>query len=139
MQKYRSLAHILFIITFWISVCLTGLLPSSANPYAQVACPNPTFTAQMPKAAAGRPRPIATGDFDRDGKMDLAIANSINIFSGATIYNVTILLNDGAGGFTVGPGSPIGIGEGPISIASADFNNDAKTDLAVASERSNTV
>jgi uncharacterized protein (TIGR03437 family) len=106
---------------------------------AQTGCPNPTFTGQTPMRAGGRPRPVVAADFNGDGKPDLAIGNSISVFGGVSVYNITTMLNAGGGNFTAAPGSPRGIDEGPIAIAAADFNGDGKMDLAVAGELSKTV
>jgi uncharacterized protein (TIGR03437 family) len=100
----------------------------------QALCSNPSFAPQPPIAAGGRPRPIVAADFNGDGKLDLATGNARSLFSGVTFHNVSVLLGDGLGGFQPGPGSPTGVSGAPISIASADFNNDGKVDLAVAAE-----
>ena len=90
-------------------------------------------------AATGSPFPVGTkptsaavGDFNRAGKLDLAIANSSD-------YTVTVLLGDGTGGFTAAPGSPFPVGTVPESVAVGDFNGDGKPDLAVANFNDNTV
>jgi hypothetical protein len=72
---------------------------------------------------------VAVGDFNGDGKPDLAVAN----FNSA---NVTILLGDGSGGFAA---SSVGAGDGPFSVAVGDFNGDGKPDLAVANRSSDNV
>jgi hypothetical protein len=69
------------------------------------------------------PEALATGDFNGDGKIDIAVAN----FGGSS---VTILLNDGLGGFTPAP-STVPVESDPNSIAVGDFNRDGKLDLAV--------
>ncbi len=78
-----------------------------------------------PFPAGSQPYSVAVGDFNGDGKPDLAIAN---VASG----DVTVLLGSGTGGFTAAPGSPFAVGSYPESVAVADFNNDGKLDLAVA-------
>lgn len=65
-----------------------------------------------------------TGDFNNDGRPDLAIASQ-------TTNKVTVLLGDGNGGFTVR--APIAAGPDPTALATGDFNRDGKLDLAVTS------
>src|SRR5262249_35664636 len=72
------------------------------------------------------PHDVAIADLNRDGKLDLAVANS------GSSNSVTILLGNGSGGFSEASGSPIGVGSQPVSIAVGDFNRDGKLDLAVA-------
>jgi hypothetical protein len=63
---------------------------------------------------------VVVGDFNGDGKMDLAVISN----------ELTILLGNGAGGFTVGNSYSFGPG-GATHIAAADFNHDGKLDLAI--------
>ena len=51
--------------------------------------------------------------------------------------NVSVLLNDGSGGF--GAASNFPVGTNPTDITSADFNGDKKPDLAVANSNSSNV
>ncbi|MBV9960186.1 MAG: VCBS repeat-containing protein [Acidobacteria bacterium] len=65
-----------------------------------------------------------TGDFNNDGKFDIATANwSVN--------SVSILLGDGTGGFASPTSYPIA-GNGPTALTTGDLNSDGKADLAVA-------
>ena len=71
------------------------------------------------------PQAIATGDFNGDGKPDLAVADF-----GDEVY---ILLGNGLGGFAAAPASPFSVGGDPAAVAVGDFNGDGRLDLAVAS------
>jgi FG-GAP-like repeat/Bacterial Ig-like domain (group 3) len=76
------------------------------------------------------PVAIVTGDFDRDGALDIA---SIDYFA-ASVY-ISLGNGDGTFKFPV----PYSVGSGPYSIASADFNNDTFVDLAVVNDDTSTV
>ena len=81
-------------------------------------------------AAGNHPLSVAVGDFNGDGKQDLAVANA------ATPSNVSILLGDGAGNFSAA--TNFGAGSYPLSVAVGDFNGDGKQDLAVANSAQTT-
>jgi len=91
-----------------------------------------SFKAANPTryAAGSSPRSVAVGDFNRDGKPDLAVANH---YSGG----VSILLGNGDGSFKAA--ASYGAGYNPVIVAVGDFNGDGKQDLAVANGDSNTV
>src|ERR1700722_7978033 len=76
------------------------------------------------------PQGIVTGDFNADGKIDLAVANSAD-------NTVSILLGSGDGTFTAQ--TPIAVGIGPDWLVTGDFNEDGKQDLAIVNSGSNTV
>ena len=75
------------------------------------------------------PATVAVGDFDGDGKQDLATADTSS-------NTVTILLGQGNGNFT-GNGS-FGVGSGPRALAVGDFDGDGQQDLATVDEYSDT-
>jgi FG-GAP-like repeat len=91
-----------------------------------------TQPSSSPVGAGANPNSVAVGDFNLDGKPDLATAN----FNSG---DVTILLGNGMGGFTQPAGSPVGAGAGPSSVAVGDFNLDGKPDLAPANAGGNDV
>ncbi len=111
----------------WVPRTLGILLALSASAYAQ-------FTAApgSPFVVGAQPASVAVGDFNGDGRPDIAIANYGS-------NSVTVLLGDGAGGFTAAPGSPFAVGAWPVSVAVGDFNGDGKRDLAIANHNDNTV
>jgi len=96
------------------------VLPASAA----FVSPNP------PIPVGTSPFAIVTADFNKDGKLDLAVANRDS-------NSVTILLGNGDGTFTAATGSPIAGFNGPNSLAVADFNKDGNLDLAVSNGRDN--
>src|SRR5438045_4309070 len=89
-----------------------------------------TNAADININAGSVPQSVAIGDFNGDGKQDLAVAN----FSSNT---VSIRLGDGLGGFS--GSTEVSVGSGSISVAIGDFNGDGNQDLAVANANSNTV
>jgi len=76
--------------------------------------------------AGSNPVLLAQGDFNGDGKTDLAVAN------GST-HSVQIMLGNGDGTFTIGASFSVGTSpaSAPTSIAVGDFNEDGKLDLLV--------
>jgi hypothetical protein len=75
----------------------------------------------------GGPVAVAAGDFDGDGKLDLAAATSES-------GTVLVRLGDGAGGF--GLAAVYDVGVLPISVAVGDFNGDSKLDVVTVNEGS---
>ena len=75
-------------------------------------------------ATGANPVSVAVGDFDADGKLDLATANQGG-------DDVSVLLGNGDGTFRTP--SNISIGSAPTSMAVGDFNGDGKLDLGVTS------
>jgi len=93
---------------------------------------NPTIDKLGPFPGGVSPDFVAAGDFNKDGYLDLAIANRDS-------NNVTVLLGGPGGTFTLAPGSPFAVGKSPSSLAIADFDGDGIPDLAVTNELDNTV
>ncbi len=96
-----------------------------------------TFAGQLILSAGGAgatPTFVTVGDFNGDGKPDLAIANAGNNAGSST---VDVLLNQGDGTF----GAPMiyVLGSDPSSVAVGDFNGDGKPDLAVTDDMDATV
>jgi hypothetical protein len=74
--------------------------------------------------------PVAIGDFNGDGKTDLAVVNRFS-------NSVSILLGNGNGTFDATVAYPVG--SAPTSVAAGDFNGDGRSDLAVTNSYSNSV
>src|SRR6266496_2273846 len=83
-----------------------------------------TFLAASNYPAGLYPSSIATGEFNGDTHLDLAVAN--NAFPGA----VLVFLGNGNGTFQ--PATSYGTGSSPSSVAVADFNEDSRLDLVTA-------
>lgn len=104
--------------------CVTVLVGAGSGQF--------TPAAGSPFAVGNSPVSVAVADFNGDGIEDLAVANSGD-------GTVTVLLGNGAAGFTAASGSPITIGGTPDFLAVADFNRDGAADIAVVNLDSNTV
>ncbi|MFM2294263.1 MAG: hypothetical protein RLZZ350_676 [Verrucomicrobiota bacterium] len=79
---------------------------------------------------SGQTYSVTSADVNGDGKVDLICANN----SGNTL---SVLTNNGSGGFTLG--ASLAIGGGAISVTTADINGDGKVDLIGASAGPNTL
>ncbi len=87
------------------------------------------FTVVPLGAGATNPQGVTAGDFNGDGLTDLVSSNQ-------GTNNISLLLDDGAGGFTV---STWNTGTAPRGVASADFDGDGKLDVVVANSGSGNV
>ncbi|MBI4280834.1 VCBS repeat-containing protein [Candidatus Uhrbacteria bacterium] len=84
-----------------------------------------SFQEVRPAPGVGNgPDAIAAGDFNADGKIDLAVANSAG-------NNLSLLLGSGGGHFKQ-PSINIEIPHSPLGIVADDFNHDKNLDLAAS-------
>ena len=99
-----------------IGVVLAGAQGAAAQ--AASGCATPSFAPAQNFGVGDGPTSIATGDFNSDGKPDLATANNLS-------DNVSVFLGNGTGGF--GAAANFGAGNGPRSVTAGDFNADGKS------------
>ena len=88
---------------------------------------NGTFQSAVNTTVGTRPRYFAAGDFNRDGKQDLALSQT------SSDNNLRILLGNGSGGFSSQSTLSMGVEAAPRGVISADFNADGYLDVAVSS------
>ncbi len=96
---------------------------------AEVLLGNPppntgTFGPPLHYSAGQNPYSAGVGDFNADGRLDLAIVNSVS-------NDVSVLLNNGDGTFQQ-PGLTFAVEANPNAVAVGDFNSDGKLDVATA-------
>jgi uncharacterized protein (TIGR03437 family) len=91
---------------------------------------NGVFSAPRSFAAGSNPSFLVTGDFNLDGKPDLAVANTAS-------NTISIFLGFGNGFFV--PPIDFVTGSAPDWISVVDLNGDGRPDLLVANSKSNFV
>ncbi|PYJ87455.1 MAG: VCBS repeat-containing protein [Verrucomicrobia bacterium] len=92
-----------------------------------------TFKPGASLRAGSLPYALACGDFNRDGRLDLAVAN----YGSYSNADVSVLLANGDGTFQTAVGYRVG--KNLTSVAVGDFNGDGKPDLVVANQHANSV
>src|SRR5262249_52589849 len=90
----------------------------------------PSFFTSPTFAVGTTPVAQVTGDFNGDGKADLAVVNQGS-------NTVSVLLGTGDGTFQ--PKTDYATGATPRGVAVGDFNGDGKLDVAVADSGANSV
>ena len=108
------------------ALAVAGTLLAASLSHAQC---QPTFAAAVNFAVGSVPNAVAVGDFNADGRPDLAVANYLG-------NTVSILLGNANGTFQAAVNYAAGRA---VSVAVGDFNADGRPDLAVANFDSNNV
>jgi hypothetical protein len=85
---------------------------------------NGTFQAGQTILSGGDPIALASGDFDGNGHLDVAVLDH-------TTGGITILHGDGNGAFSTGPGDVYTVGGHPTAIAVGDLNRDGMPDIVI--------
>ncbi len=93
-----------------------------AGTFTLTAMMTPSATAFQAVPVGKDPDAVVDGDFNGDGKFDLAVAN-------ANSNTVSILIGNGDGTFQSAVNYPAG--NDPVALVAGDFNGDGKLDLAV--------
>src|SRR3954453_16053317 len=103
-----------------LAVGLAGATPAAAEI---------SFVAPVTFPAPDAER-LAVGDFEKDGLLDVASANTL-------AGSVSLFHGDGGGG--LGTAATTGVSGQPADIETADFNNDTNLAVAAAGQSSNAV
>ncbi len=125
------------VVTVFILITLTA----SPRAPAQQTSGGVSFLPSVIYPSGGySSQAVAVGDFNGDGKPDLAIANFYycNPYPTCTDGVVGVLLGNGDGTFRPAVGYDTG-GSQAVSVAVADVNGDGRLDLVVANQLSDTV
>jgi len=88
------------------------------------------FAPQVTYPTGTDPQGVAVGDFNGDGKLDIAVSN-------VDSFTVSVFLGNGDGTFTLTATLPTDVYPEPIAVG--DFNGDGKLDLVVGNTWSNTL
>ena len=111
-------------IAFRSAVFLASLIGLSGRAFPQFETRSKSLVSPFPG-----PVSVATGDFNHDGKLDVAVASAYEN-AGRYSNQIQVLLGKGDGTFQ--PAVNYTAGRAPGSVAVADLNNDGKLDLIVA-------
>lgn len=130
-----------------VAVVIDGLNDNDSSVAVLLNNGDGTFKPAVGYLAGLLPEAVAVGDFNHDGKLDLAVAdtslaNGSKRISGgnpgACVYGcVMILLGNGDGTFQ--PGVSYTADAGADSIAVADFNGDGKLDVVTSNNQGNDI
>lgn len=109
---------------------LTATSHDSNDVYVLLGAGDGTFRPApgSPFAAFANVKPhnhgLALADLNADGRLDITSGHQ-------DAGRIAVLLNDGRGGFSPAPGSPVSVGRTPYPHTLVDINKDGKQDLVV--------
>jgi hypothetical protein len=117
-------------LVLWSGIALSALLTLALSTNAQSI----VFGTGVNYQAGDGPWGLVTGDFNGDGRPDIAVANHSGPTPGTFANGVNVLIAKADGTFQSAVNYPGGIG--PTHLLSADLNLDGKLDLATANSES---
>ena len=112
-MKVKSAVTSTKLLTVFLVTVLIGLI-EAAPVFAQ------SFAAPTTYEVGGNPDDGALGDFNGDGKPDLAVANN-------STSNISVLLGNGDG--TFGARTDYDVGQPAYGVVITDLNSDGKLDI----------
>ena len=112
-RRVHAVSHLFLISMLSLLVLVMSTQTASAQSFQST--PGTYSVGENPNSGAA-------GDFNGDGKLDLAIPNVLH-------KNVSVLLNNGNGTFAAAVNYPVDFN--PECIVIADLNADGKLDLAI--------
>ena len=117
------------VLLIGLAVAARAVMPAlSFAPAVSVSLGPPG--CQQDVTCSEGPVDSTAGDFNQDGKLDIATANNGS-------DDVTVLFGDGKGGLT--SGLTLMANGGPAGIASGNLNNDTFIDIVISEEQANKI
>ena len=113
-----------------LAVANYGIYPNDGTVSVLLGNGDGTFQDQVRYAVGTGPNALVVGDFNGDGRTDLAVAND-------GTNDVSVLLSNGDGTFQ--DQVRYAVGTTPVALVARDFNGDGRTDLAVVNFGTNDV
>src|SRR6266576_1256028 len=126
-QNFTGLTRFCCVLSLTLIVVMWGWLLKTEAALQQVS-----FGAKTDFGTGSNPFSVATGDFNGDGKLDLAVV-------GGACGTDTLSVRLGTGTGSFGAKTDFGTGGYPTSVVVGDFNRDGKLDLAVANQNDSNV
>jgi hypothetical protein len=103
----------------WVTVANLGAKAVPSNPaYLVIGAASKAFGFVPIPLTADNPGPVAVGDFNNDGKLDVAVGDS---------QGLQVFVANGEGGYS---GPLTTVAQGITALLTGDFNNDGNLDLA---------